>query len=233
MSFETHSESVFAHICARHHYVATKLATRSSVERKTADFLVTTPGEKFIAEIEELQPNRDDLRQIREMKEKNWTHGGGVIGSRARSAIRHAALQLRSHKEEGVPLIVVLYNNIKTTDGRAGHPLSHLEGYHIDAAMFGQRVVNVPLVPNVAPKPDRSGGGRTMTPQWKTYISAVAVISDWDDETIIVYHNCFAQRPFPTALFTDGKSVHFEKRGEPYTEPWIWHKLMHDQSKGP
>src|SRR6266536_3186824 len=123
------------------------------------------------------------------MKENGFTSGGGVVASRAHDAIRDAALQLRSHEEEGVPLLIVLYNNIRTRDGRAGHPLSHLEDYHIDAAMFGHRVVNVPLVPDVAPRPDRSGGGRTMTAQFKTYISAVAVISDWDDETIFVYHN--------------------------------------------
>ena len=224
MSFDTNSEKIFASICRRHGYEAVKLPPRSKAAHKTADFRVTTSSGKFTAEIEELCPNKDDLRQIREMKERGFTSGGGEIGSRARNAIRHASVQLRSHRQEAVPLLIVLYNNIRTADGRAEPPLSHLEGYQIDAAMFGDLVVHVPMNPTAPTRPDRSGGGRTMTAKEKTYISAVAVISDWDDESIIVYHNCFAERQFPTTIFTDAKCYHYHKRGEPYTQPWTWHK---------
>ena len=68
MKFDTRSEDLFAAICDRHAYQLDKLPTRSEQGLKTADFSVQTPYGRIIAEVEELTPNRDDLRQIREMK---------------------------------------------------------------------------------------------------------------------------------------------------------------------
>jgi hypothetical protein len=101
MNYDTRSEKLFAAICDRHGYRVDKLPLRSESGLKTADFSIQTPHGRIIAEIEELTPNRDDLRQIREMKETGTTSGGGRIGSRARAAMRHAAVQLKGHRDEG------------------------------------------------------------------------------------------------------------------------------------
>jgi len=220
MSSYTHSEQVFASICRRHNYEVTELPTRP--QQKTADFSVVTPDCRFIAEVEELTPNADDHRQIRELKEQHWTHGGGKVGARARKAIRDASRQLREHTPESVPLIIVLYNNIRTSDGRMGYPMDHLELFHIDAAMYGNLVVHVSLGNRTSRTPDRSGGGRTTTTQEKTYISAVAVMSDWDDETILVYHNSFATHPLPRSVFSDSKSFHLRKPTQVFDTPMKW-----------
>ena len=223
MEFDTQSEELFAAICDRHGYEVTKLPTRSAEQRRTADFSVETPQGRLLAEVEELTPNDDDLRQIKEMKETGVTSGGGTIGARARRAVRHAALQLRDHCDEKVPMIAVLYDNVRTSDGRVAYPMYYSEHYHIDTAMYGQRVVHVPLREDVTPGPDRSGGGRTTTLDEKNYLSAVAVISDWDDKTLYVYHNCFAELPLPGELFSDHQCHHFEKSSDPHAEPWQWH----------
>ena len=202
MRFDTQSERLFAAVCNRHGYAVEKLATRSERALRTADFCVKTPHGRFLAEVEELTPNAEDLRQIREMKNHGATSGGGKIGSRAREAIRHAAHQLKDHRNEGVALIVVLYDHVRTTDGRVAYPM-----YYVEAG------------------PDRSGGGRTMTKDEKNYISAVAVISDWDNESVYVYHNCYADVPLPAGIFTDGKCLHFRKGPEPHSEPWEWHQV--------
>jgi hypothetical protein len=52
---------------------------------------VSANGLTFVVEVKELTPNRDDLRQIREMKETGTTRGGGNISARAREAIEEAS----------------------------------------------------------------------------------------------------------------------------------------------
>ena len=233
MMFDTKSEDLFAAICRRHHYSVSKLDTRAEQQKKTADFSVETPFGRFLAEVEELTPNADDLRQIRELKETGMTSGGGTIGSRARRAIRHAAVQLRDHCDDCIPMIAVLYDNVQTPDGRVSYPMFYLEPHHIDAAMYGDRVVNVSLRKGTRTRPDRSGGKRTTTIDRRNYLSAVVVISDWDDETLIVYHNRFAHLPLPKGVFSDSKCHHYEKGDDPHAEPWKWHERANAEQAAP
>jgi hypothetical protein len=220
---DTESERLFAAICSRHGYVVSKLQPHARL--RTADFSVNANGVRFIAEVKELTPNRDDLRQIREMKETGTTSGGGNISARARKVIKEASIQLRSHKNDGVPLLIVVYDNVRTEDGRVAYPMYYVEPHIIDAAMYGDLVVTVPMKSGTLKKPDRSGGGRMMTETTKTYVSAVAVISDWDDKSLLIHHNCFATIPFPIAIFSDDSCHHLEKRGAPFAEPWKWHPV--------
>lgn len=221
---DTISERLFAAICERHGYEVSELRPSDLKGVMTADFSVVTPECRLIVEVEELTPNSDDLRQIREMKLQGHTHGGGKVGARARRAIRHASLQLRSHRKEKVPMLIVLYNNIRTKDGCPSFPMTHLESYHVDAAMYGFLVVSVSLGVRRSQISDRSGGGRTLTHDEKTYVSAVAVISDWDDNTMFVYHNSFAALPLPTTVFSDEHCVHFQKPSGIYESPMQWER---------
>jgi hypothetical protein len=225
MNCETRSEQLFQLICKRHGYSISKIPTRSKEALRTADFSVTTPHGRFIAEIEELSPNGDDLRQIKEMKETGRTLGGDTIGARARRAIRHGADQLRFHRAEKLPMLIVLYDNVRTEDGRVGYPMLYVEQPHIDAAMYGDLVVHVPLTPGAPCSPQRSGGKRTTTCNEKNYVSAVAVISDWDDQTLFIYQNFYAEIPFPRAIFSDSKCYHYRKGLAPHSEPWSWHTI--------
>jgi hypothetical protein len=222
---DTRSECLFQKICRRHGYKTTSLERQPHLARKSADFRVTANGSTFIVEVKELTPNRDDLRQIREMKETGTTSGGSTVGARAREAIKQASAQLRLYKGQNLPLLIVLYDNVRTADGRVAHPMCYLEPHCIDAAMYGDLVVMVPIGRGTPRTADRSGGGRTMTDTTKTYISAVAVISDWDDESFLIYHNRFAEEQFPRTVFNDSKCYHLEKRGTPFAEPWKWHAI--------
>lgn len=222
---DTHSECEFQTICARHGYKATRLECQPDLSRRSADFLVTANALTFVVEVKELTPNRDDLRQIREMKDTGTTGGGDKIGARAREAIKEASAQLRLYKSQNLPLLIVLYDNVRTADGRVAYPMYYLEAHCIDAAMYGDLVVTVPMRPGTPRTADRSGGRRTMTDTTKTYISAVAVISDSDDESFLIYHNRFAEKQFPRTVFNDSKCYHFEKRGTPFAEPWKWHVI--------
>lgn len=223
MKFDTLSEELFNRICLRHGYTVQKITVRE--DRKTADFYVDTPQGRIVAEVEELRPNDDDLRQIKEMKNFGTTGGGCTIGARARNSIRHAAKQLRDHAEEGLPMIAVLYDNVRTGDGRVAYPMFYVEPHQIDAAMYGDRQAHISLHTGKASCPDSSGGSRTMTMREKRYVSAVSVISDWDDETFLTFHNSFADSPLTPEIFYDSKCHHFRKGADPYAEPWKWHRV--------
>jgi hypothetical protein len=220
--FETHSERVLWNICKDCGYEIQTLPSREKINLRTADFRINHAGITMIAEVEEIRANQDDLRQIREMKEKHFTTGGGIIGARARHHIRDAADQLKAHASERVPLVVFLYNSIRKSTGGGFWPMANLESYHIDAAMYGNMVVHVALTPGAACRPDRNGGKRTLTATEKTYISAVAVISDNDDRTVIFYHNCFAAVPLPKDFFVGPHFFHLEKPKEPFDSPCQW-----------
>jgi hypothetical protein len=219
---QTHSERVFWKICVEQGYRIEKLPTREKLGMRTADFRVSKDESTIIVEVEEIQPNQDDLRQIREMKENHFTASGWTIGSRARKHIRDAADQLKAHSNDKLPLVVILYNNICRSSPGLMWPMSNLESNDIDAAMYGEMVVHVALKSGAISRPDRSGGKRTLTATEKTYISAVAVILDYDDKTIIFYHNWFAAIPLPKTFFVGSNFFHLEKPGEPFALPSQW-----------
>jgi hypothetical protein len=225
--FQTKSERLFRDICIRHEYTVGRICCESEARLKTADYEVLAHDLTFIAEVKELTPNEQDLQIIRELKERGYPSiaGGGEIGSRVRVKIRQAAKQLRRYSGRHVPMILVLYDNVATEDGRASFPDLWLEGFQIDAAMYGHLVAHVTLNPGGSQRPDKSGPNRTLTESEKKYVSAIAVISSFDDKTVKIYHNRFAEVKLPTTVFDDAMSTHFEKRGEASAEPWKWHKI--------
>ena len=153
------------------------------------------------------------------MRDGDPTGGGSTIGARPRRHIRAAARQLKPYAAQQIPLLIVLYDNVRVGNTRVAYPMFYLQPHDIDAAMYGDRTAYVPLRPNAIRRPDRNGGKRTCTSTERTYISAVAVISDWDDSTMIFYHNRFARVPLASPVFRGKNFYHFQKVPE---EPWKW-----------
>ena len=214
----THSETVFERICREAGYEIEQPVLRSRDGIKTADFVITVNGRCVIAEVEELRPNRDDLRQINAMQRGESVGGGCTIGARPRKRIRRAVEQLKPYADRGVPLRVILYDNVRAAKTRVAYPMFYLQRHDIDAAMYGDRVAYISLATRSRLQPDRNGGQRTCTANQKTYISAIAVISDPDDKTVLFYHNCFASVP----LFRGENFFHLQKVAG---EPWQWSVL--------
>lgn len=220
MEFETLSEQLFADICIRHHYQLTKLKTRSALGIKTADFRVDTPFGSVIAEVEELQANREDKKTIAAISRGKIQSYGGTIGLRVRRAIRHGAVQLKAHQVEALPMIVVLYDNVFTKS--LSQPMFFTGPEHIDAALFGDRITYVPLVAGLRRRPDRSGGHRTFTIQEKRYISGIGVISDELEKAFFVYHNPYALNRLSEAIWSDDGCRHLFKPDGIHENPWQW-----------
>ena len=224
--YDTVSERIFGTICDRHGYTFSKISPLPQIKKKTADFRVVTPEIQFIAEIKELTPNEDDLRTIEEMREKGFANGGSIVGKRAREAIREAATQLKPYKHEKIPLIVVLYDNVRKDGIRVAYPMYYLEMGHIDAAMYGNCTATINPTTAKQTRPDRNGSGQTLTPKEKTYVSAIVTISDWDNRSLNVYHNCFATNPLPISVFFDPECVHLIKNVSNVSKPWKWEKVQ-------
>lgn len=60
----THSEEIFELICRNAGYEIEHLDVRDREANPSADFVIGGGDFRLIAEVEELRPNKDDLRQI-------------------------------------------------------------------------------------------------------------------------------------------------------------------------
>jgi hypothetical protein len=222
----THSEQRFFDYCAARCYTAECISTEPNV-RRTADFRVQGSGVATIVEVEELTANEDDLREHEAFKINGSCSGGGIIGSRARRHIRDAADQLKSHRAEALPSVIVLYDNIRFDGARPCFPYADLQSFHIDAAMFGfiQATVTLSGGSTQCSKPDKAGGSRTATKSEKRYVSAVCVLYDLSDLFMVTYHNFFAEHPLPVTMFRGPLDAHFAKPTNPDLCPGVWKKI--------
>lgn len=211
---DTHSEILFSKICQQEGFFAEKIPTDG---KPSPDFRVSTPYGELIAEVKELTPNKEERELIRQQAKGIIVAFGDTIGSRARGEIQRACRQLKRFREERLPSLVVLYNNVTATV-----PMLHLYSHDIDAAMNGQWVTYVSLVPGGPKRPDHNGGKRGLTANNGRYVSAVAVISDHDDETLLIYHNPHAEVPLPVGIFTGNKCIHYRKPSSTYGAPTTW-----------
>jgi len=209
---------VFEGICRNAGYQTQRPVLQDREGVPTADFVVSTSGFRLAAEVEELRPNKDDLQRIDATRRGKMPAYGSTIGARSRQHIRRAARQLKPYSVHGIPLLVVLYNNVQLAGIRATHPF-HLESHDIDAAMYGDRTAYISIATCVPTGRDRNAGRRTCTAKEKKYISAVAVISDHDDTTMTFYHNQFANVPLKPPAFRGNNFFHFRKVPD---EPWKW-----------
>jgi len=140
--------------------------------------------------------------------------------------IKLAKYQLREVAKEGLPCVIVLYDNIKLDDGTSLNIQGPLTSEHITAAMFGKWVVDLTIdrkTGKVIGRKDRCGPKESFNKTSKNYISAVAVLSDcFGLLNIIVYHNPFAQNPLPKVVFKGPNCSNFKVSIENAKRPQSW-----------
>ena len=142
--------------------------------------------------MKQIDPNPDDkiLRALRATGEYGFCD---IPGKRLRDKISDAASQLRARAMPGQPALVVIYNNVDVLRGFTGPS-------HVMSAMYGlhQVVVNTTRGrgARVLSAESRLGGGRRLTSNHNTILSAVAVLFEESEGPYLnVYHNRFASRP--------------------------------------
>jgi len=210
------------------HYVCKEIPAGSQ-HGKTADYEVLADDNRIIAEIKELTPDPEDKRQAQELITQGWTSGGGRPGSRVQTAIKRAAPQLKKYRRLGIPLVLVLYDNIVVNGIRPHARNGLLEPSFIDFAMYGLQTEvfkKVPLAQGFALEHSGSGRGgkRQTTETERTYMSAVCVLYENDPSPLFIYsyHNFFAEVPLPFHIFSGPEDRHFRKPGSPNRTPQEW-----------
>lgn len=209
MNHQNDPENLFERACRRHRYTLTKIPKQS---HQTPDYEVTTPHGPFIAEVKSINPNPEDEEKIRELQQTGMTTTIHLrIGVRAKVKIKEALDQLRPHESKKVPLVVVLYDNVRIGSTPLAYPDLHVQPSYIDAAMFGRLRVHVSLNESAPKMPDDRTNEGLVGPKTNNSLSAVIVISGWDDKTLEIYHNPFAAVPLAHGVFTDEKCSHMTK----------------------
>jgi hypothetical protein len=130
---KTKSEELFDYYCELMQYECDEIPAGSEYGQ-TSDRLVHAKGLTLIVEIKELTPNEDDKRQAEELARQGMTVSNERPGKRIQEKIRQAAPQLRKYRNQKVPLVLVLYDNIEL-DGHI--PNGFLEPHLVDFSMYG------------------------------------------------------------------------------------------------
>ena len=214
MSVRTVSEQLFEQHCD------TRSIARERIDedgKKVADYRLPLSIGEIVAEIKQLDPNKDDL--AREALPSGTLTGMVVSPARrVRGLLASAYLQIKPYASKGIPGIVVCYNN-------AGF-LTYIDNFTVTRAMLGGTAVRLAL--------DQAGvirhvgqqftGGRTATRNTCRGLSAVCVLSTpaRDKTKLVAYHNPYASNPIaPSALtvladeqYGYGRDPH----GDPYTQ---------------
>lgn len=219
---------MFLEYCKLRGYAANRIVVPQRSGR-FPDYEMRVADQRIIAEIKELRANPEDKRQFKAMEENRIEVFGDQPGRRVRTHIEDAERQLRRYKAEGVPCIIILYDNILVGGRRVLPSGFWLEPYHVDVGMYGLQVVNLRLHPNGKPESlgDTRGKNRTLRKQHHSIVSAVAVLEDHSAEYglfLMVYHNFFASIPLPSNLFVHAKDRQLAKK-DPEASPGPWERI--------
>ncbi len=209
---KTKSEILFSEYCARHGYSIEEIAVGS---RKTPDFRVSKNDSSCIVEVKEMQPNRADRKFGADLELLGYAEFGEVPGKRIRGILRSAAKQLQAFKDKNLPLIILLYDNIRYNEGLVHAPTYVFD--HLGFAMYGDGQVNIEMhADEIKGSTEVRGGNRRFTSLRSTYISAVSVLYDFSGPTrMLTFHNYFARVKCPLGLFSEGSSAHYVCEDDP------------------
>lgn len=196
---KTESETLFEQFCAGNGISAKPIPVTPGAQ--TPDYEITLGGQSVIAEITQIDPNEGDLKY-----QKDKTKGvGGVVGSRIRIKIGSKARQLKARTGGKVPGFIVIMNNTCVP--------SYTNELHVLAAMYGFHtfVLNGPDEAAIQVKGHKFGGGRTVTPDAKTSLSAVAIleVDNVGKPSLRIYHNIHSKAPLNVDLFSFPNVRHY------------------------
>jgi hypothetical protein len=188
----TESELRFEEWC-RHRQLRYRRIKEAYTEgNRRPGYAVALPGGWCIVEIKEIEPNAADEQAAQQLLAGKSTPAWVAPGARVRRRIKDAAGQLRKFSKRGLPTVALLVD--KTVSFLT-------EDFHIITAMAGRQTlvfaVNQPI--ENAFLGIKPGGGATTTASENTYISAVAVLRQPANGTLVVdlFHNPHARVPIP------------------------------------
>jgi hypothetical protein len=191
----TQSEQLFETFCQTKRIRYARIPAGNS---RTPDYEIFVPRRKVIVEIKEISPNSDELDAQRRAVAGEFVVVKSKPGKRVRGKIGDAVPQIKMRARGRLSGLLVLMDT--------GFVSEHTSPYNIRVAMHGFEtlVYAVPSdrsqLPYVADR--KFGGGRKMTCNSNTSVSAIAVISRINRNLDFrVYHNSHAAIPLQPAVF--------------------------------
>jgi hypothetical protein len=205
---QTISEKLFITLCGE---MGIKCTSIPVSRNKTPDFEIELEGRKVIVEVKQIDPNPDEKKQLDQFKKDGRAQGSAVIGGRMRKTIRSARKQLQARAKGVHPALLVVYCTFESL-------APHTDSNNVKAAMYGFEAVTLTPTDDpdspIASHPAGFGGGRTLTEEHNTTISAVGVFEKdfWKRTHLLVYHNDFAAIPLPIVR---GELIHHFRIQQP------------------
>ena len=197
---KTISELLFEDYCKRVGIDCTTINEEGSA--KTPDYELVIEDQKIIAEVKEINKNKEERESDRLLEERGYGNVlRGTPGARVRKKITAASAQIKARTADRHPGILVLFDN--------GQIAGHLDQHHIMTAMYGLVVVDmaVPRDSSVSPYSigTRLGPNKKMTEDTNTSISAIGTLTVQRPERRIelqIYHNRHAAVSVKPELLT-------------------------------
>jgi hypothetical protein len=151
-----------------------------------------SPGQEVIVEVKEIEANDEDIRLWRQTRSGKIVAHSREPGMRARRHIRDAIGQLRAYAENGLPTVVVLYDNL-LVDGIRPYPFRDLFGllgpYDINVALYGLQTANLRLHADGTIQPLGDGRNDKKKLHDRECVSAVSVLYERrENENMFLSH---------------------------------------------
>jgi hypothetical protein len=219
MTAQNISEILFERFCVNTRIEC--LPVPREKHKKTPDYDLTFGALKVIAEVKEIERNKEEKESDRLLELRGYGAAtGGVPGQRVRQKIQTSSRQIKARAQGIHPSLLVLYEQ---------HFGVNIEPYHIRVAMYGLEtfILAVPGTDRPYIVGKKLGPRQKMTPKDNTSISAIAtLIPLHTGETVLkVYHNKFAAIPLPSSNLAPYPIKQFRlAEAEPRTFPQ-WERI--------
>lgn len=210
MRLRTESESLFETYCNERGYSFKRIEVIPN-EGRFPDYEVVTPCGPVICEVKQVNPNDHDKEETRRLVSYGHADSSREPGKRARRPLGDACDQLRRFRDDPRPCIAMLF------DMTYGHYLSPSD---IEAAMLGDLIVLLPVVPGDGEADFTHGRNRRLNDKQGLYLGAVAVLTR--DGRLNIYHNPYAQKRISPDYFPHPRDRHFMKKGHPDKSGYGW-----------
>jgi hypothetical protein len=220
MNPATKSEELFKKYCRDQSYQTEKILEGAE---KTPDFKVTTPQGQIIAEIKEVCPNDEDI--------KDASGNGGtrvkILGKRVGEKIKQGTR--KKYPDHEIPRVIVLYDNIVVSGIRPMYPNFFLSPADIAFGMYGELTTTI-LYDKAAGKilgtRNELGKNQHLRMERSQEASAVCLLTDIFDENtpfLYTYHSVFAAHPLSRQIFCGPNDKHFRNpvKGSTFETSWI------------
>lgn len=190
----TESEKLFERLCNNKSIKIEPIPTEENL--RTPDYRIWLNTTEIIAEIKQMELNKDDLQFLENVRKGNEVPDGirGTGHIRIRNIIDDAYSQLKNFAKDLHPSIIVACD---LTRGQ-----SHLDYEDILNAMYGDEVVIISDSSEdsgeVNPARHKFGGNRKITKGTKRSLSALALLEfneSVETVTLVVFHNIHARIP--------------------------------------